>query len=285
MLEHAGLLPSFAFVHGATLDGAVRHKDQVVAAALAANPHGRRPVLVGDRAHDVLGAAAHGRPHRCGLGTAPVRELTPVPRSWSDTPRGAGRGRRPLSAENRWCRRDTRQAPWRGSTEGHSRETPTEQQVRRSFVNCSRGEARPALPKLRHPDWTDLDVLGWRDPRRRCAATLLPRRRTTSSESPFEPPRVGCRPHGGMCLLCQTAQSGDAVSLFTARRTGEAGRNGNTVGTYICADLGCSIRVRTEIPPWLQDRNPDEVVGERATDCRSGCRLSWTRCAAVDGCA
>jgi phosphoglycolate phosphatase len=41
-------------------DRTVRHKDQVVAAALAAHPDGERPVLVGDRAHDVLGAAAHG---------------------------------------------------------------------------------------------------------------------------------------------------------------------------------------------------------------------------------
>jgi hypothetical protein len=71
-----------------------------------------------------------------------------------------------------------------------------------------------------------------------------------------------------MCLLCQTAQAGDAVSLFTARRNGEAGRNGNTVGTYICADLGCSRRVREEIPPWLQDRDPDEVVAERAAELR-----------------
>ena len=71
-----------------------------------------------------------------------------------------------------------------------------------------------------------------------------------------------------MCLLCQTAQSGDAVSLFTARRAGAAGRNGNTVGTYMCADLGCAERVRTEIPPWLQDRNPAEVVAERAAELR-----------------
>jgi phosphoglycolate phosphatase len=60
VLEHTGLRPFFASVHGATMDGAVRHKDQVVAAALAAHPDGRDPVLVGDRAHDVLGAAAHG---------------------------------------------------------------------------------------------------------------------------------------------------------------------------------------------------------------------------------
>jgi len=71
-----------------------------------------------------------------------------------------------------------------------------------------------------------------------------------------------------MCLLCQTGQAGDAVSLFTARRTGEAGRNGNTVGTYICTDLGCSDRVRTEIPPWLQHRDPVEVVTERAAELR-----------------
>jgi phosphoglycolate phosphatase len=73
VLEHTGLLPAFAGVHGATLDGAVRHKHQVVAAALAAHPEGRDPVLVGDRSHDVLGAAAHGRP--CiGAGWGPAAD-------------------------------------------------------------------------------------------------------------------------------------------------------------------------------------------------------------------
>jgi phosphoglycolate phosphatase len=73
VLEHTGLLPAFASVHGATMDGAVRHKDQVVAAALAAHPEGRSPVLVGDRSHDVLGAAAHGLP--CiGAGWGPAED-------------------------------------------------------------------------------------------------------------------------------------------------------------------------------------------------------------------
>jgi phosphoglycolate phosphatase len=72
VLEHTGLAGSFASVHGATLDGAVRHKEQVVAAALAAHPEGLRPVLVGDRVHDVLGAAAHGLPFiGAGWGPAP----------------------------------------------------------------------------------------------------------------------------------------------------------------------------------------------------------------------
>jgi phosphoglycolate phosphatase len=76
ILEHTGLLPDFAGVHGATLDGAVRHKDQVVGAALAAHPHGVRPVLIGDRSHDVLGAAAHGLPCiGAGWGPAPPGEL------------------------------------------------------------------------------------------------------------------------------------------------------------------------------------------------------------------
>jgi phosphoglycolate phosphatase len=73
VLAATGLLPSFASVHGATLDGAVRHKDQVVAAALAAHPEGTDPVLIGDRAHDVLGAAAHGLP--CiGAGWGPAED-------------------------------------------------------------------------------------------------------------------------------------------------------------------------------------------------------------------
>jgi phosphoglycolate phosphatase len=77
VLEHVGLLPEFARVHGATLDGAVRHKEQVVAAALAAHPDGQRSVLIGDRSHDVLGAWAHGL--ACigaGWGPAPPGELT-----------------------------------------------------------------------------------------------------------------------------------------------------------------------------------------------------------------
>lgn len=43
----------------------------------------------------------------------------------------------------------------------------TEQQVRRSFVNCSGGEAQGlTLPKgFAELDWVSLDLLGWRDPK------------------------------------------------------------------------------------------------------------------------
>jgi phosphoglycolate phosphatase len=76
VLEATGLLRRFASVHGATLDGAVRHKDEVVAAALAAHTDGTHPVLVGDRAQDVQGAAVHGLPCiGAGWGPAPEGEL------------------------------------------------------------------------------------------------------------------------------------------------------------------------------------------------------------------
>jgi hypothetical protein len=147
----------------------------------------------------------------------------------------------------------------------------TEQQVRRSFLNCSRGEAQGlALPKgFAELEWADLDLLGWRDPKAPLRGYLV----LEGADGPVglavraAESRMSSRT-AVMCLLCQTGQGGDAVSLFTARRIGEAGRNGNTVGTYICADLRCSDRVRTEIPPWLQLRDPAEVVAERAAELR-----------------
>ena len=52
-----------------------------------------------------------------------------------------------------------------------------------------------------------------------------------------------------MCALCHYGQSADNVALFTARRVGQRGRDGNTVGTYICADLACSTHVRSAAAP------------------------------------
>jgi hypothetical protein len=47
-----------------------------------------------------------------------------------------------------------------------------------------------------------------------------------------------------MCSLCLTTHPGSGTSLMTARKTGAAGREGNSVGVYICADLACSLYVR-----------------------------------------
>ena len=144
-----------------------------------------------------------------------------------------------------------------------------EPELRRSFVNCSRGEAKTlTLPRtFAETPWADLVVLGWRDAKAPLRGYLVVERdgkpvgiAVRAAES-----RMSARTTA-MCLLCSTAQAGSDVSLFTARRAGESGRNGNTVGTYMCADLGCSTRARTEIPPWLSERDPGEVAAERTAE-------------------
>jgi phosphoglycolate phosphatase-like HAD superfamily hydrolase len=61
ILEHFGLDGHFEVIAGASLDGARATKTDVMAHALAQlEPLPERVVMVGDRAHDVEGAAAHG---------------------------------------------------------------------------------------------------------------------------------------------------------------------------------------------------------------------------------
>lgn len=47
-----------------------------------------------------------------------------------------------------------------------------------------------------------------------------------------------------MCSLCTTVHSASDVALMVAARPGAAGRQGNTVGAYLCADLSCSLYAR-----------------------------------------
>jgi hypothetical protein len=145
----------------------------------------------------------------------------------------------------------------------------SEPQLRRSFVNCSRGEANAMTLPRNFPAtaWDDLVVLGWRDPKAPLRGYLVVERdgQPVGIAVRAADTRMSARTTA-MCLLCQTAQAGSDVSLFTARRAGERGRDGNTVGTYMCADLGCATRARTEIPPWLRDRDPDEVAAERTAE-------------------
>jgi hypothetical protein len=146
----------------------------------------------------------------------------------------------------------------------------TEAAIRRSMVNSSRSEtAALALPRdFAELDWAALDVLGWRDRNAALRGYLVHERdggplgiALRAAET-----RMSAR-RSAMCLLCHTVQSADAISLFTARRVGEAGRNGNTVGTYVCTDLRCSTRVLA-VPPSAQHLTEElqaaAVDGQRA---------------------
>ena len=152
----------------------------------------------------------------------------------------------------------------------------TEREIRTSFVNCSKGEAkRLAVPKdLADRPWDDLDFLGWRDPSAPDRAYLVAEsddglvgvtlRRAT--------PPSGARK--SMCALCLTTHSGDGVSLMTARKAGKAGQQGNSVGSYLCADLACSLYLRgkkeTEPGARAHDSLPlDEQVTRTKTNLRA----------------
>ena len=105
-------------------------------------------------------------------------------------------------------------------------------------------------------EWAHLDAFAWRDPRIAGRGYLV-------TELDGEPVGVvlraaganGSRHRAAICNLCHTAQPGDQVELFSARKAGPAGERGDTIGTYMCSDLACQETVRLGRPPA-----PSEVV-------------------------
>jgi hypothetical protein len=123
----------------------------------------------------------------------------------------------------------------------------TEQDIRTSFVNCSKGEAkRLAVPRdLDERPWDDLDFLGWRDPGAPDRSYVVTERddRLVGVTLRFQAAQRGFL-HRSMCSVCLTTHPRGGVTLMTARKAGPAGREGNSVGLYMCTDLACSLYVR-----------------------------------------
>jgi FBP C-terminal treble-clef zinc-finger len=126
-----------------------------------------------------------------------------------------------------------------------------EHDIRRSFINCSRGEAsRVRLPAdLADIPWPELDFLGWRDPGAPDRAYLIAEHDGGLTGITLR--AVTGRPRNfavrSMCSVCLTMHTAGGVTLMTARRTGEAGRKGDSVGQYLCTDLACSLYLRGRI--------------------------------------
>lgn len=123
----------------------------------------------------------------------------------------------------------------------------TADEIRASFVNCSQGVAkRIALPALESQPWEQLDLLGWTDPSG-SGASYLVAERPDGSPVGFVLQQAKGRPGLGrssMCSLCRTVHSSGDVTLMTAVRPGQKGRQGNSRGNYLCADLDCSLYAR-----------------------------------------
>jgi hypothetical protein len=139
-----------------------------------------------------------------------------------------------------------------------------EGEIRRSFVNCSRGEAKTlSLPAgFGRVDWSELDFFGWRDPRAPLRAYIVAEResgligialRTAS------PGRSQIR-SVMMCDLCRTVHEAGSAGLFVAPVAGDAGKQGNTVGLYLCGDIACNDYVRGTLRPAVRPQANDAVA-------------------------
>ena len=140
----------------------------------------------------------------------------------------------------------------------------TEKQIRSSFVNCTKGEAaRLRLPlDFAELPWEDLDFLGWVDPGAPLRAHLV----LPGEEGPvgisLRVPSANrtSAVKSSLCQLCLTGHASSGVTLLAAPLAGARGREGNTVGVYVCADLACSLYVRGKRQPKLRTARYEESL-------------------------
>lgn len=146
-------------------------------------------------------------------------------------------------------------------------EPMTEAQIRASMVNASPDEAlRMPLPGLHEVVWSDREYLGWRDPGSASRGYLAYWRDDQPVGIALRASGVRLQAGSAICSLCNTPQPAGQVTMFSAARAGEAGQAGNSVGTYICADLACSLLIRiappaTEGMPDASSRLADRIAG------------------------
>lgn len=121
--------------------------------------------------------------------------------------------------------------------------------IRDSFVNVTLRERKGILPPddLAVLPWRDLDYLGWRDPKNPLLGYVVVAR-------PEGPVGVLLRqaertPRSrAQCSWCEDTQLPNDVVFFAAKRAGDAGRRGDTLGTLVCARFECSVNVRRRAP-------------------------------------
>jgi hypothetical protein len=126
-----------------------------------------------------------------------------------------------------------------------------------------------SFPGLHETLWNEREFLGWRDVHHptkgylifwvgqqlrglmvRAAQTAMPAGRSA------------------ICALCHTQQPAPQVSLFVAPKAGEQGKRGNTVGTYLCADLACSTIIRITPAPSDDLPDPSKSISHKARGMR-----------------
>lgn len=121
----------------------------------------------------------------------------------------------------------------------------TVDQIRASFVNCTKGEAkRFSIPSVDDVPWDDLDYFGWRDPQSTVAGAMTLWRFDEPVSIMLRATLRTASMKQGMCSLCHTFHPSSDVAFMGAKRAGSRGRDGNTVAAAMCADLACSLYAR-----------------------------------------
>lgn len=141
----------------------------------------------------------------------------------------------------------------------------TEADIRGSLVNAGPDEAaRMPMPGLHEMVWADREYLGWRDPGSPQRGYLVAWRDGHPIGIVLRAAGARLQVGSAICSLCNTPQPANQVTMFSAARAGAAGLRGDSVGTYICADLACSLLIRIAPPPFELQPSPDVVVAARA---------------------
>ncbi|BDZ40498.1 FBP domain-containing protein [Microbacterium suwonense] len=135
-----------------------------------------------------------------------------------------------------------------------------ERAIRASFRNASRKEVSSlTLPAdFAELDFENLDYLGWFDPK-------MPRRAYVVAE--VDDGLVGVllqrteqrTARRAQCAWCDDVTLRNDVQFFSARKAGAAGRKGDTIGTLICENFGCSANVR-KLPPLAYEGYDRELA-------------------------
>lgn len=138
----------------------------------------------------------------------------------------------------------------------------TERDIRASFINASRKEVSvlslpPAFSEI---DFSSRDFLGWIDAKfvRRAYVVTEVDGVLTGVLLQRAEQRVLAR---AQCSWCEDVTLRHDVQFYAARKGGAAGRNGDTVGTLVCAEFGCSQNVR-RLPPLAYEGFDREAARE-----------------------
>lgn len=126
----------------------------------------------------------------------------------------------------------------------------TEDVARACFVNATDEEMRMLSVSTDFilSDWDHTDFCAWRDPALRGRGYLIVEVDARPVGVIMRAAEGSSRARSALCNICHTMQPADQVTLFTARKAGSAGRSGDSVGTYLCADLSCHETVRLAAP-------------------------------------